>query len=163
MDTIELGKHLRSSRKNKGLTLVELSNKSGVSNPYISQIENGKFKPSPDVLKKLSAVLDESYLDLLRAAGYDEIIKVVGPIEAIADFSESNDIALLVARLNTLEHALDIKVLLEQELLSFKAENITPLYNGHELSQEDCKRVLNILKELFPEYQEPKVNPQEKQ
>lgn len=72
MNSIELGKHLRMLRKERGLTLVELSSISGVSNPYISQIENGKFKPTPDILKKLSNGLDIPYFELMEAAGYWE-------------------------------------------------------------------------------------------
>lgn len=72
MNAVELGKHLRMLRKERGLTLVELSVTSGVSNPYISQIENGKFKPTPDILKKLSNGLDIPYFELMEAAGYWE-------------------------------------------------------------------------------------------
>lgn len=155
MDLIELGKHLKKLRKDKGLTLMELSKESGVSNPYISQIENGKFRPSPDVLKKLSLILDESYMYLLRAAGYDELINALGPVDAIVDFSDNQDLTQLVARVKTLERALDIKNLLELEQLIFKAENIQAYYNGHLLTEQDRKRILDMLKTLFPEYQAP--------
>lgn len=66
----ELGKLLKQLRKDKNLTLIQLSKISGVSNPYISQIENGKFIPSPEMLRKLANFFQVSYIDLLIVAGY---------------------------------------------------------------------------------------------
>lgn len=70
MDKVEFGKYLRSLRKKKGLTLVELANITGVSNPYISQIENGKFLPSPDILEKLAKGLKVSSVNLMLQSGH---------------------------------------------------------------------------------------------
>lgn len=54
VDALEFGHYLRGLRKARGLTLVDLNKASGVSQPYLSQIENGKAGgvPSPDILKK---------------------------------------------------------------------------------------------------------------
>lgn len=65
----DFGEYLRELRKEKGLTLTQLSEISGVSHPYISQIENDKFKPSPDILKKLAGPLGVPYTELLHKAG----------------------------------------------------------------------------------------------
>lgn len=63
--------YLKNLRREKGLSLRELAERSGVSNAYISQIERGKRGvPSPDVLEKLAAGLGVSYAELMRAAGY---------------------------------------------------------------------------------------------
>lgn len=70
------GSYLRELRKEKKLTLVQLSELSGVSNPYLSQIENDKFVPSIDILNKISKPLEVSSLTLMFHAGYadqDEI------------------------------------------------------------------------------------------
>lgn len=69
MNKEEFGKYLRSLRKEKGLTLIELAKLTGVSNPYISQIENGKFLPSPDILAKLAKGLKVSSISLLLKSG----------------------------------------------------------------------------------------------
>lgn len=69
---LNLGQHLRSLRKNRGLTLTELAKQSGVSHPYISQVENDKFKPSPEILRKIAEPLGVSYEQLLHYAGYIE-------------------------------------------------------------------------------------------
>ena len=64
---------LRDIRKRKGFTIREVSERSGVSAAYISQIENNqRSTPSPDILYKLSEGLQSSYNELMRLAGYLE-------------------------------------------------------------------------------------------
>ncbi|TDF95887.1 helix-turn-helix domain-containing protein [Paenibacillus piri] len=64
---------LRDMRKLKGFTIRELSDRSGVSAAYISQLENGnRGVPSPDVLMKLSEGLNAPYGELMSLAGYLE-------------------------------------------------------------------------------------------
>ncbi|MCD1261826.1 helix-turn-helix transcriptional regulator [Paenibacillus athensensis] len=64
---------LRDLRKHRGFTVRELSERSGVSHAYISQLESGKRRiPSPDVLAKLSKGLNIPYAELMRVAGYLE-------------------------------------------------------------------------------------------
>lgn len=83
MNATEFGRYLRSLRKAQGLTLTQLGNLIGYSNPYLSQIENGqKGIPSPDILKKLASPLGEDYLVLMRKAGHipeNEIFHVQSP------------------------------------------------------------------------------------
>lgn len=66
----EIGEYLKYLRKSKGMTLTQLEEISKVSNSYISQLENGHFKPSPDVLGKLSKALKVNFFDLMVKAGY---------------------------------------------------------------------------------------------
>lgn len=64
---------LKGLRKLKGYTIREVSDRSGVSPAYISQLENGnRGIPSPDILMKLSEGLNISYNDLMKLAGYLE-------------------------------------------------------------------------------------------
>jgi transcriptional regulator with XRE-family HTH domain len=73
MDPLEFGRHIKSLREAKGLTLTELSKLSGASHPYLSQIENGrKGIPSTKVLKKLAGPLDVPYMELMYFAGHVE-------------------------------------------------------------------------------------------
>lgn len=67
----EFGKYLKSLRKAKGLTLVQLKKATSLSQPYLSQIENGlKGIPSVEVLKKLAGPLGESPINLMVKAGH---------------------------------------------------------------------------------------------
>lgn len=72
MTNEEFGAYLKELRTSKGLTLTALGDLIGYSNPYLSQIENGKKKgmPSPDLLNKLSKPLGVPYSDLMLKAGY---------------------------------------------------------------------------------------------
>ncbi len=53
-----IGDKIRSIRKSKKLTIVELSEKINVTSGYISQIERDLISPSLAVLKRLSEALD---------------------------------------------------------------------------------------------------------
>ena len=69
----ELGAFLCDLRTAKRLSLrqVEEATDKGVSNAYLSQVENGKIrKPSPNVLHSLAAVYAVPYESLMERAGY---------------------------------------------------------------------------------------------
>jgi transcriptional regulator with XRE-family HTH domain len=67
------GQYLRELRKSKKLTIRQLEKSSGVSNSYLSQLENGlRDIPSPHVIEKLSEGLDASYEQLMLVAGYSK-------------------------------------------------------------------------------------------
>jgi transcriptional regulator with XRE-family HTH domain len=69
----ELGSLLSDLRNAKGLSLREVEEATGkaVSNPYLSQLENGKIKkPSPNVLHSLAEVYVVPYESLMEKAGY---------------------------------------------------------------------------------------------
>ena len=58
----DYSKWLRVSRVTKGLTMVELSNLSGVSPSHISRIERGERVPGGRVLGKLRKILNSGNL-----------------------------------------------------------------------------------------------------
>ncbi len=63
---MELKDKLRSLRKAKGIGVKKLAKDSGVSVPYIYQIEKGwKKNPSGEVLKQLAAALGTTVADLI--------------------------------------------------------------------------------------------------
>ena len=61
--TVDIGSKLKSRRIQKGLTQLELAKKTGVSESYICQIENGKMV-SIKKLEKLAHALDCQPKDL---------------------------------------------------------------------------------------------------
>ncbi len=63
---MDIGRKIKRLRKEKKLTLQELSRRSGVSPGYISMLERG-FKKSPtlEVLKKLAKGLDIKLSELI--------------------------------------------------------------------------------------------------
>lgn len=54
----EVGSNIRRKRQYKDYTQKELANKVGISQSYISQIENGNMPPR-ELLVKIASVLDE--------------------------------------------------------------------------------------------------------
>jgi transcriptional regulator with XRE-family HTH domain len=65
-----IGRRLREFRKRKGLTLVELAARTGLSHPFLSQIERGQAVPRIASLESVAAALDASLVDLLAAASF---------------------------------------------------------------------------------------------
>ena len=63
---VAVGARLKETRKNKGLTLVQLANASGLSQPFLSQVENGKAMPSLTTLHSIAKALDVHVQDLLE-------------------------------------------------------------------------------------------------
>ena len=77
-----LGKTLKSTRERVSLTLREVEVSTGISNAYLSQLENDKIKkPSASVLYKLADVYKITLDVLLLAAGIIEKKSKVKPVE----------------------------------------------------------------------------------
>ena len=64
-----LGEYLREQRRHAQLSLRQLADAAGVSNPYLSQIERGLRKPSADVLQQVAKALRISAETLYVRAG----------------------------------------------------------------------------------------------
>lgn len=65
----DLGEYLREQRLGARLTLRQLAEQAGVSNPYLSQIERGLRKPSAEVLQQIAKALRISAEQLYVRAG----------------------------------------------------------------------------------------------
>ena len=77
--TVEsLGDYLRQQRVAAHLSLRQLADLAGVSNPYLSQIERGLRRPSAQVLQQLAKALRISAEQLYVRAG------IVSPVDAAA-------------------------------------------------------------------------------
>lgn len=68
--TVEsLGDYLKEQRVASRLSLRQLAEQAGVSNPYLSQIERGLRKPSAEVLQQIAKALRISAEQLYIRAG----------------------------------------------------------------------------------------------
>lgn len=68
-DLAGLGDYLREQRLSHRLSLRQLSELAGISNPYLSQIERGLKRPSASVLQQLAKGLEVSAETLYVKAG----------------------------------------------------------------------------------------------
>jgi transcriptional regulator with XRE-family HTH domain len=64
-----LGEFIATQRRSAQLTLRQLAEQAGISNPYLSQIERGLRRPSAEVLQQLSKALRVSAETLYVRAG----------------------------------------------------------------------------------------------
>jgi transcriptional regulator with XRE-family HTH domain len=81
----DIGGFIRDLRRNAQISLRQLAEQAGVSNPYLSQIERGLRKPSAEVLAQLAHALRVSTpLMYLRAGLLDASGGQEGVLAAIA-------------------------------------------------------------------------------
>ncbi len=71
----ELAKYLRTIRESLGYSIYDVNRLCEISPSYLSLMENGKRRPSPIILKKLSSIYNIDYNDLLRKAGFSDLIE----------------------------------------------------------------------------------------
>ena len=64
-----LGEFIHAQRRLANLSLRQLSEMARVSNPYLSQIERGLYRPSPEILKGIAQALQISAESLYAQAG----------------------------------------------------------------------------------------------
>src|ERR1700741_1388220 len=65
----DIGSFIRAQREAAQVSVRQLAEKAGVSNPYLSQIERGLRKPSADVLQQIDKALRGSAEVLYIRAG----------------------------------------------------------------------------------------------
>lgn len=67
--SLPLGDFIASQRRAAEMSLRQLAERAGISNPYVSQIERGLRKPSAEVLQQLANALQVSAETLYVKAG----------------------------------------------------------------------------------------------
>ncbi|MGF9821431.1 helix-turn-helix domain-containing protein [Brevibacillus agri] len=125
--TNEFGSYLRNIRTKKGLTARKLAELSGVSQSYITNVENGKRGvPSPDILKKLAGPLDEDIVVMMDKAGH------------LAGVSEEDKMKLSIrANLEVLlEHALN-NLTVDNHFFDFLADDINKIQEKYKEQFDD--------------------------
>ncbi|XTZ16214.1 helix-turn-helix domain-containing protein [Micromonospora echinospora] len=80
----DVGGFIRDLRRNAKISLRQLAEQAGVSNPYLSQIERGLRKPSAEVLQQLASALRVSTPAMYLRAGLLDDREGQGVLAAIA-------------------------------------------------------------------------------
>ncbi len=65
----DIGSFIRQQREMAELSMLRLADMSGVSNPYLSQIERGLRKPSATILQQIARALEMSAETMYVQAG----------------------------------------------------------------------------------------------
>lgn len=134
----KLGEYIRKIRKDKKVTLVQLAEKTGLSQPYLSQIENGKRKQDsidPEILNKIASGLGINQHDLWSKAYL---------IYSKVDYASNMNLDKLIQEDKELREKKDIHYLLQNEERVY--------YNNQLISEEDRQKVLTVLSALLSEY-----------
>lgn len=87
-DLPNIGGFIRDLRRSAKISLRQLSEQAGVSNPYLSQIERGLRKPSAEVLQQLASALRVSTPAMYLRAGLLDDREGQGVLAAIAADSD---------------------------------------------------------------------------
>ncbi|GGW90680.1 helix-turn-helix domain-containing protein [Streptomyces chryseus] len=89
-ETLRVGTAVRRRRKSLALTLATVAARSGLSVPFLSQIENERARPSPRSLERVAKALETSAAELIAAADSGRTVDVVragqydgAPVEAV--------------------------------------------------------------------------------
>jgi transcriptional regulator with XRE-family HTH domain len=102
----DLGEYLREQRQSAQLSLRQLSEVAGISNPYISQIERGLKKPSAEILQALAKALRISAESLYVRAGILDERNHLGEVRAV----DVTDAILADPKLNDRQRAVLLDV-----------------------------------------------------
>ncbi|MCZ7531967.1 MAG: XRE family transcriptional regulator [Acidimicrobiia bacterium] len=95
---VTLGRKLRKRRKSQGLTLQQLADLCGLSQPFLSQLENGKATPSLMALHQVAAALGTSAQVLLQPDTTNEVSLVRGAEARCYQLGEGATARFLVER-----------------------------------------------------------------
>src|SRR5438445_5591755 len=79
-----IGDYIRQQREQAKISLRQLAEQAGVSNPYLSQIERGLRRPSAEVLQQIASALRVSTPMMYLRAGLLDAIDGQGVLAAIA-------------------------------------------------------------------------------
>ncbi|MDJ0924718.1 MAG: XRE family transcriptional regulator [Acidimicrobiia bacterium] len=91
-----LGQALRERRKGRGLTLQQLADQCGLSQPFLSQLENGKAMPSLLALHQVAAALGTTAQELLQPATSADVSLVRGDATRCYELGEGTTACFLV-------------------------------------------------------------------
>ena len=122
----DIGGYIRTQREAAQVSVRQLAEKAGVSNPYLSQIERGLRKPSADVLNQIAKALRVSAEVLYIRAG------ILEPTEA----SEVRDAVITDTAINERQ-----KQVLLDIYTSFCQQNEAALIEAAEAAAAPEKRV----------------------
>ena len=136
-----IGQRLRARRVELGRTLAEVAGQSGLSLPYVSNLERGRGNPTLDSLEALARALDVPLSSLLGESGPMEPMQVVlaSAPPSLLQFSRSSDFQETVAELA--ERQGESADTMRQRVLVGMVSS--PKRSSGEPTEEDWRRILD--------------------
>lgn len=142
-----LGDRIRALRQRKGWTLKDLAGKTGLSVPYLSDIERrDETNPTLETLNTIADALECSVSDLI---GEDEHVGLSGPPlpETLRRYIKTEDFDRRIARLarRAQRPAADLR----KEVIDFLA--LAPKRARGDLGTDDWRRLLDFFSVIVEE------------
>jgi transcriptional regulator with XRE-family HTH domain len=136
-----IGQRLRARRVELGRTLAEVAEQSGLSLPYVSNLERGRGNPTLEALGALARALDIPLDRLVGGEGPVEPVQVAlaSAPASLRQFSRSADFQETVADLA--ERQGESVEAMRQKLLVGMASS--PQRSSGEPTEEDWRRILD--------------------
>jgi transcriptional regulator with XRE-family HTH domain len=136
-----IGQRLRARRVELGRTLAEVAEQSGLSLPYVSNLERGRGNPTLEALEALARALDVPLSSLLGESGPMEPMQVVlaSAPPSLLQFSRSSDFQETVADLAK-QQGEPVDAMRQRVLVGMVS---SPQRSGGEPTEEDWRRILD--------------------
>ena len=136
-----IGQRLRARRVELGRTLAEVAEQSGLSLPYVSNLERGRGNPTLEALGALTRALDIPLASLLEENGPMEPLQVVlaSAPPSLLQFARSPDFQETVTELA--ERQGESFEAMRQKLLVGMASS--PQRSKGEPTEDDWRRILD--------------------
>lgn len=149
---LSIGEYIKEKRNERGLSARELARRSGVSQPYLSQLETGKNNnPTADVLQKIATGLGVDFKEIWNILRKETLVDAL--TKAMDGDTELFESTISVKVPSRIEYEMEEnrkvnRITKETDLfdlfylLSMEKELC---YKGKRLSSEDKKFVLQVL------------------
>jgi transcriptional regulator with XRE-family HTH domain len=99
-DARSLGARLRARRIELDLTLADVADRSGLSLPYVSNLERGRGNPTVDALRALAGALETPLSSLIEDEGSEPIALVLAEApKSLMTFARTKRFAEAVEKL----------------------------------------------------------------
>ena len=105
---MDIGKRLRELRKDKGLSLRDIEDRTGLPKAYVSIVENGRTTPTLQMLVRWAKALDVELYQLF-AVGHDQPVAAESP-ERIPVGAQERTLLALFAKMPADDRALLISL-----------------------------------------------------
>lgn len=139
-ETQTIGQRLRARRVALGLTLAEVAEKSGLSLPYVSNLERGRGNPTVEALDALARALNVPLASLVGEAEVQPLeVMLASAPASLLQFARSEEFRETVAELAERQGE-TVEDMRERVLLGMVA---SPQRSSGEPTEEDWRRILD--------------------
>lgn len=151
---MSFGEEVKNIRKDKKMTLKELSERSKITESYLSRIENGKRGiPHPETVKRIAKGLSVSHTLMLEKAGYLEEGEYDRRIDMAKEFNDPEfQKKLKNATSKATERAIYSTPLMEAQdimnIFNFSIDSESPYNLKHKNEQID-KEEVKLMREVI--------------